>query len=116
MRQRPHDQPCRSRLHTGKLVAESTPTMEIKCELAPGVTMTFDMIGQPQMDDARVFELALRHFQAFYFFITMLGVRTEQALNAEDDTLFASVEQAEAGAAVDAYAPEIHGQSARAAV
>jgi hypothetical protein len=56
--------------YTGKLVADSTPSMEIKCELAPGVMITFNMVGHPQIDDRRVFELAMRHFQAFFYFIT----------------------------------------------
>jgi hypothetical protein len=56
--------------YSGKPVADSNPTMQIKYELAPGITMTFNMVGQAQVDDDRLFELAIRHFQAFFFFIT----------------------------------------------
>jgi hypothetical protein len=56
--------------YTGKLVADSDSSLQIKAGMAPGLTMTFNMIGQPQIEQSRLFELALRHFQAFFYFIT----------------------------------------------
>jgi hypothetical protein len=56
--------------YTGKVVADSTPTMEIKYQLAPGVTLTFNMTAQAQIGHERAFALALRHFQGFFYFIT----------------------------------------------
>jgi hypothetical protein len=56
--------------YTGKPVEDSWPTIEIKGELMPGVTVTFNMVGQQQIDNSRAYELALRHFQAFFFYIT----------------------------------------------
>jgi hypothetical protein len=56
--------------HTGKPVRESKPTIEIKHEIAPGVTMTFNFVGQAQISDERAQKLALFHFQACFFFIT----------------------------------------------
>jgi hypothetical protein len=55
--------------YTGKLVGDSRATTQIKYGV-PGMTMTFNMIGQPQIDDERLCELALRHFQGFFYFIT----------------------------------------------
>jgi hypothetical protein len=56
--------------YTRKAVAESRPTLNIKYDLGPGMKLSFNMIGQAQIDDERVFELAGRHFQAFFYFIT----------------------------------------------
>lgn len=56
--------------YTGKAVGDSRPTMEIKYNLGPGMTLTFNMTGQEQIADERVFELAMRHFQAFFYLIT----------------------------------------------
>lgn len=56
--------------HTRKAVGESRPTLKIKYNLGPGMTLSFDMVGQAQIADERVFELAGRHFQAFFYFIT----------------------------------------------
>ena len=56
--------------YSRKPVAESNPRMTLQHEFAPGVTMTFNMVGQPQIAEDRAFELAYRHFQAFFFLIT----------------------------------------------
>jgi hypothetical protein len=55
---------------SGKPVADSKTSMQIKFQLAPGLLLTFNMIGQPTVEDARIFELALRHFQGFFYLIT----------------------------------------------
>jgi hypothetical protein len=54
---------------TGKLVGESRTAMAIKHEFA-GMTMTFNLVGQQHIEGERAFELALRHFQAFFYLIT----------------------------------------------
>lgn len=56
--------------HTGKIVGESRSTLQVKYNLGPGATLTFNMIGQEQIAEDRIFELARRHFQAFFHFIT----------------------------------------------
>lgn len=55
---------------TGKLVSESTPALEIKGQLAPGLNLTFDFVGQPQVAEHRAFELARLQFQAHFYWIT----------------------------------------------
>jgi hypothetical protein len=56
--------------YTGKLVGDSQPTLQIKYELGPDIALTFHMTGQAQIAEERAFELAMRHFQGFFFFIT----------------------------------------------
>src|SRR6266404_4166969 len=56
--------------YTGKLIADSKTEMQINYEFAPGVTISFNMVGQPAVDERRLFELALRHFQAFFYLVT----------------------------------------------
>jgi len=53
-----------------KSVAESKPSLEIKYWLDQFAVMTLNFVGQPQISDERVLELALFHFKACFFFIT----------------------------------------------
>jgi hypothetical protein len=56
--------------YTKKLVGDSSSKVKIRGRLMGCLDLTFDLVGQPQISDERAFELALRHFQAFFFFIT----------------------------------------------
>ena len=51
-------------------VGDSQTTMQLTSQLGPGATITFNMVGQAQISDDRAFELALRHFQAYFYLIT----------------------------------------------
>lgn len=55
---------------TGKLVRDSRETFTIKGELFPGVSMSFEMVSNPQGDPERVGRLAMYHVTAFHYFTT----------------------------------------------
>ncbi|MBK6999042.1 MAG: hypothetical protein IPH35_03380 [Rhodoferax sp.] len=55
---------------TGKRVAESAETMSLKFPVGSHAELTFTMVSPPQLDSARVYELARLHMSAFFYFIT----------------------------------------------
>ena len=55
---------------TGKPVAESHESIEIQQQLMPGVTIKANMVGGPQIDTERAFDLAFFHVAAFFYRIT----------------------------------------------
>jgi hypothetical protein len=55
---------------TGKSVGNSREKLNVSHQFAPGVTMNFEMIAPPQVDNERTFALAKFHIQGFFFFIT----------------------------------------------
>lgn len=58
---------------TGKPVAKSSVRHELKGSLGPGMTMSFSTVGPPQLDNARVHELARHHALAFFYLLTYDG-------------------------------------------
>lgn len=55
---------------TGRPVARSAETMTIDGSPMPGVRATATLVGPPQPDLCRVFELARLHASAFFYYVT----------------------------------------------
>ncbi len=57
-------------VRTGKAVRESAEELTIQAQIMPGVTLSTNMIGGPQMDQHRVHRLAFFHVSAFFYWAT----------------------------------------------
>lgn len=55
---------------TGKPVAASRETIEVKMPFGPGSNFTFTMVASPQVDPQRAFELARLQLMGFFYFLT----------------------------------------------
>lgn len=55
---------------TKKPVKDSHETVKVNVPLAPGANMTLTLTSAPQLDEARVYELAGMQLCAFFYFIT----------------------------------------------
>jgi hypothetical protein len=55
---------------TRKPVAESEQRVKVSASLAPGLTMTLNLNAPPQLDAARMFELARLQLMAFFYYVT----------------------------------------------
>lgn len=55
---------------TGKPVAASRETIEVKMPFGPGVNFTFTLVAAPQVDPQRAFELARLQLMGFFYFLT----------------------------------------------
>ena len=55
---------------TRKPVSESSEVIKIRSSAVPGINLTFTLIGSPQVDDRRAFELASLQLSGFFYWIT----------------------------------------------
>jgi len=55
---------------TGKLVNSSREQMDFGGALMPGVTINFNFVGPPQIDENQAWQLARSHVGAFFYMIT----------------------------------------------
>ena len=55
---------------SGKPVVESKEEIEIKIPVSLGAEFTFNFVGPPQIDGARVYALARMHVMAFFYWVT----------------------------------------------
>lgn len=55
---------------TGKPVYKSKEEINIKMPFGKGVVFNFNLTSPPQIEDARVYDLARMHIMAFFYFIT----------------------------------------------
>ena len=55
---------------TGKPVIDSQENIKLTSTLVPGIKMSFDLVSPPQIDIARLYQLARMQIMAFFYLIT----------------------------------------------